>query len=75
MNYNRMLTTTFARSLRFGTSTLLALLFGFSAFAQAGPAEDTKEAHRLYQQGKSDQALVKINAALAQQPKDAQGRF
>jgi len=70
-----MLTTTFARGLQFGTCTLMALLFGFSTSAQAGPAEDTKEATRLYQQGKPDQALVKINAALAQQPKDAQGRF
>ncbi len=75
MNYNRMLTTTFARGLRFGTATLLALSCGFSTITLAGPAEDIKEASRLYQQGKSDQALVKINAALAQQPKDAQGRF
>lgn len=70
-----MLTTTLAHRLRFGTCTLLALLFGFSASVHAGPVEDTKEATRLYQQNKPDQALVKINAALAQQPKDAQGRF
>ena len=43
--------------------------------AWAGPAEDVKEASRLYQQGKLDTALSKVNAALAQQPKDAQGRF
>ena len=43
--------------------------------AWAGPAEDVKEASRLYQQGKLDNALTKVNAALAQQPKDAQGRF
>ncbi len=70
-----MLTTTLARRLRFGTCTLLALLFGFANPVHAGPVEDTKEATRLYQQNKPDQALVKINAALAQQPKDAQGRF
>ena len=70
-----MLNTTFARGLRFGTLSLLALLFGFSTSAHAGPAEDTKEAARLYQQGKPDQALLKVNGALAQQPKDAQGRF
>ena len=70
-----MLNTTFACGLRFGTCTVLALLFGFSTSAQAGSAEDTKEAARLYQQGKPDQALAKINAALVQQPKDAQGRF
>jgi tetratricopeptide (TPR) repeat protein len=51
------------------------LLFGFANPVHAGPVEDTKEATRLYQQNKPDQALVKINAALAQQPKDAQGRF
>ena len=45
------------------------------ATAWAGPAEDVKEASRLYQQGKLDNALAKVNAALAQQPKDAQGRF
>ena len=70
-----MLTTTFARSVRPSTGTLLALLFAFSTSIQAGPAEDTKEAARLYQQGKSDQALAKVNTALATQPKDAQGRF
>jgi len=70
-----MLITTFARGLRFGTGTLLTLLLGFSLAGHAGPAEDSKEANRLYQQGKTDQALVKVNAALAQQPKDAQSRF
>ncbi len=47
----------------------------FSAACLAGPAEDTKDATKLYQQGKLDQALSKVNGALAQQPKDAQGRF
>ena len=70
-----MLTTTFARSLHFGACSLLGLLLGFAAAVQAGPAEDTKEATRLYQQGKLDLALTKINSALSQQPKDAQGRF
>ncbi len=75
MNYNRMLTTTFARGRDFTACSLFGLLLGFAATVQAGPAEDTKEATKLYQQGKLDSALVKINAALAQQPKDAQGRF
>ena len=59
-----------------------ALLLGIATLvtmvllpAWAGPAEDVKEASRLYQQGKLDTALSKVNAALAQQPKDAQGRF
>jgi tetratricopeptide (TPR) repeat protein len=70
-----MLNPTFARGLRYGACSLLALWFGFSSITRAGPAEDTKEAARLYQQGKPDLALARINAALAQQPKDAQGRF
>jgi ketosteroid isomerase-like protein len=79
MNYNRMLTSSFARSprrlLQLCGSTLLFAALGWTTLAVAGPAEDTKEATRLYQQGKLDQALTKINAALTQQPKDAQGRF
>lgn len=74
-----MLTSSFARSLRrtlhLCSTSLLAATLGWTTLAAAGPAEDTKEATRLYQQGKLDQALTKINAALAQQPKDAQGRF
>ena len=46
-----------------------------SGVAYAGSAEDTKDATKLYQQGKLDQALSKVNSALTQQPKDAQGRF
>ena len=49
--------------------------FCISGVAHAGPAEDTKDATKLYQQGKLDQALSKVNGALTQQPKDAQGRF
>ncbi|MBI3716191.1 MAG: tetratricopeptide repeat protein [Betaproteobacteria bacterium] len=41
----------------------------------AAPADDIKDASKLYQQGKLDAALAKVNAALVQQPKDAQGRF
>lgn len=65
-----MLIATFAR---IGAAALASALC--ISVAHAGPAEDTKEAARLYQQGKYDQALTKINAVLAQQPKDAQGRF
>ena len=70
-----MLTTTFARSLHLCACSLFGLLLGFAATVQAGPAEDTKDATKLYQQGKLDLALAKINSALTQQPKDAQGRF
>ncbi len=41
----------------------------------AAPADDFKDAGKLYQQGKLDQAMAKTNAGLAVQPKDAQGRF
>ena len=69
-----MLISTFARALV--AMTLAAgLAAGLVGSAYAAPADDTKEATRLYQQGKLDQALVKVNAALAQQPKDAQSRF
>lgn len=54
---------------------VLLCLVCFSALSYAGPAEDTKDATKLYQQGKLDQALTKVNGALTQQPKDAQGRF
>lgn len=47
----------------------------FAAAAHAAPADDIKEASKLYQQGKLDVALTKVNGVLAAQPKDAQGRF
>ena len=70
-----MLTLSFARTPRLLLTSVLFAAFGWTATAIAGPVEDTKEATKLYQQGKLDQALAKINAALSQQPKDAQGRF
>ncbi len=76
MNYNAMLSENFLRragsALPFCIAALATL--GITS-AWAGPAEDVKEASQLYQQGKLDNALTKVNAALAQQPKDAQGRF
>ena len=79
MNYNAMFTKISPRltSVRLATLgiTGAALFLLISGTAYAGPAEDVKEASRLYQQGKLDNALAKVNAALSQQPKDAQGRF
>ena len=79
MNYIAMFIKIFPRltSVRLATLgiTGAALFLLISGTVHAGPAEDVKEASRLYQQGKLDNALVKVNAALAQQPKDAQGRF
>ncbi len=71
-----MLSETFLR--RVGSALIpgIAILVTMGLVpAWAGPAEDVKEASHLYQQGKFDSALTKVNAALAQQPKDAQGRF
>lgn len=73
MNYNRMLSATLAR--RLAAALTVAGLAATASFALAAPADDTKEAARLYQQGKLDQALAKVNDVLAQQPKDAQARF
>ena len=67
-----MLTANLSRKLRY---LAYACAICFSSTGNAGPAEDTKDATKLYQQGKLDQALSKVNSALAQQPKDAQGRF
>lgn len=52
----------------------IAALFAGS-LAIAGPLEDRAEAANLYRAGKIDAASAKINAFLAAQPKDPQGRF
>ncbi len=76
MNYNAMLNENFLRRRSPALAAGLAVLLSLAIVpAWAGPAEDVKEASRLYQQGKLDNALTKVDAALAQQPKDAQGRF
>jgi tetratricopeptide (TPR) repeat protein len=43
--------------------------------AWAGPVEDIREAQRLYQAGRLQPALEKVESALRATPKDAQGRF
>ena len=73
-----MLISTFACSVASNIARAAIVLFlavGGLTSTFAGPAEDTKEAARLYQQGKHDLALAKVNAALVLQPKDAQARF
>jgi tetratricopeptide (TPR) repeat protein len=74
MDYNTMLMRLFARS-----AVLAGLMVGFMALlstaVMAGPAEDLKDAAKLYQQNKFDAAMSKVNGVLAQTPKDAQGRF
>jgi tetratricopeptide (TPR) repeat protein len=54
---------------------LLALLALGSVVAFAAPADDLKEAQRLYNQGKLPGALERVDAYLAAMPKDPQGRF
>ena len=67
-----MLIPNLSRKLRYGVLLCAAC---FSGAGLAGPVEDTKDATKLYQQGKRYQALSTGNGALAQQPNDAQGRF
>lgn len=74
MNYNRLLIANFARASASALTAAFLFTLGIVP-ATAGPVEDTKEATKLYQQGRFDLAMAKVNAALAQQPKDAQGRF
>lgn len=56
-------------------SLLGALLIGCAGAAIAAPADDIKEALKLYDQNKLEPALTKINAVLVALPKDAQARF
>jgi len=54
---------------------LAALLAAFAPLSWAAPADDLKEAQKLYGQGKLPAALEKVDAYLVAEPKDAQGRF
>jgi tetratricopeptide (TPR) repeat protein len=54
---------------------LAALAAGWFGVVHAAPADDLKEAQRLYAQGKSGPALEKVDAFLKAQPRDPQGRF
>ena len=57
-------------------ATLAATWFGLASIgAAAAPADDLKEAQRLYSQGKHQPALDKVEAFLRAQPRDPQGRF
>src|SRR6186997_1296743 len=59
--------------------TLRRALFGVCMAActavLAAPADDLKEAQRLYAQGKVPGAMEKVDAYLKEMPKDTQGRF
>jgi tetratricopeptide (TPR) repeat protein len=78
MNYNIMLIRHFAQG-PFATRLLsgisIAIASTLTTVALAAPADDLREASKLYQQNRFDQALAKVGSVLAQTPKDAQGRF
>jgi tetratricopeptide (TPR) repeat protein len=54
---------------------LLAVFALVSTTVLAATADDLREAQRLYSQGKLPGALEKVDAYLAEQPRDAQARF
>ena len=56
-------------------AALAAAILGVATLALAVPADDLREAQKLYGQGKSQPALDKLEVFLRAQPKDAQGRL
>ena len=56
-------------------AVLAAMALGMASAAFAAPADDLKEAQKLYNTGKLQPALDKVDAFLKVQPKDPQGRF
>lgn len=56
-------------------AALAAACIGVAALAWAAPADDLREAQKLYGQGKVQPALEKVDVFLRAQPKDPQGRF
>lgn len=56
-------------------AALAAAFVGIAALAWAAPADDFREAQKLYGQGKVQPALEKVDVFLRAQPKDPQGRF
>jgi ketosteroid isomerase-like protein len=56
-------------------TALAAGLLGAALFAWSAPADDLREAQKLYGQGKLQPALDKVEVFLKTQPRDPQGRF
>jgi tetratricopeptide (TPR) repeat protein len=56
-------------------AAVFVAIVGTAVCAWAAPADDLKEAQKLYQQGKLQPALDKVEGYLKAQPKDPQGRF
>ncbi len=60
--------------LRFAVA-IAALLLSLAGAAIAAPADDLREAQKLYGQGKLQPAMEKVDAYLKAQPREPQGRF
>ena len=56
-------------------AALFTVLVGAASLAWAAPADDLREAQKLYGQGKFQPALEKVDTFLKAQPRDPQGRF
>ena len=56
-------------------AAIVAGWLGVMGFAWAAPADDLRDAQKLYGQGKLQPALDKVDAYLRSQPRDPQGRF
>jgi len=54
---------------------IAAIALAFSGFAAAAPADDLREAQKLYGQGKLQAALERVDGYLKSQPREPQGRF
>jgi len=54
---------------------LAAAFLGATANAWSAPADDLREAQRLYSQGKVQPAIEKVDGVLRAQPRDPQARF
>jgi len=56
-------------------AALAALVLALAGHAIAAPADDLREAQKLYGQGKYAPAMDKVDAYLKAQPREPQGRF
>ncbi len=56
-------------------AAVFSAIVGTAVCAWAAPADDLKDAQKLYQSGKLQPALDKVEGYLKAQPKDPQGRF
>lgn len=70
INYNTML----LRHLRLPV-VVVALALTFAGGAAAAPADDLREAQKLYTQGRLQPAMERLDAYLKAQPREPQGRF